>query len=453
MTDTVHLNLETVENITDPSSTPTGNITPSPIPKKPKNWIWTILAVILLVISIFTYFVLKNGLNNTESVANNDSNISKDASQNSGIIYSNPTNSIVYIKNSSKEKVVSDNEVWIIDLSSREEQKLDIIGATEAYKYPNSSELWFRMSTDKNGAIHVLDLAGGTSNQYIPVTHPDPETHETLSIGNINHISPDGKWIVVNIEYFKDCPPPPPLPSGFEGGWGPCQPEQNIEYPNGLHLYNRDTKKLIYLDSGFLRFSRWDIDNNLLYYVNGDKHITYALDLNNLNQRLIDSSSAFGYFTYPLPRSGSMLKFEGGYQNTSYSEVSVVNLNTQQKEVLDSADSWAELQPFMTSSPDEKYYLLTRSPYIEPKSEGQKKEVLISYNTLTNTKSPFKPVAENASLKHQGIWVSDTEFVTQLHEYSNNFVDNVNDLVILNLETQSIIPLTNHGDVFGFGGQ
>ncbi|MCE7898020.1 hypothetical protein DCC61_03985 [Candidatus Microgenomates bacterium] len=427
-----------------------------PSPRRP-FWLFAVLSIVLLSAATYYFAHFLNPPNNSAPSSPTPSTQPEVVIENTGLIVSDSRDSLVYIKNTSTDSSKVTNEVWLINPSTRQEQKLDLPVVAEAYKHPASTEVWYRVQGDQIGEIRVLDLSSGQEQRYTPITHPQVNVYEQIGLGGADKISPDGKWAFITVEYYEECPPPSPFPSGVEGGFGPCMPDENLEYPYGVYLFERAKNKATPLDSGFVRLSDWDPVNQTLYYINGDKHATYKVDLTNRSREIIDSSSDFGYFTYPLLKSNQLLRFTGQTGSSTgkaYSEVAILDLATQKKEPIDGEDSWAEIQPFLSASPNETHYFITRSPFLEPHSSGRRKEVIISYNPQDKSLTPFTPSDENVSIRPLGYWISDTHFVAQSSTIDINDSSKTEfNLVLLDFTDTSVTPLTTHGRVFSFGGQ
>lgn len=347
----------------------------------------------------------------------------------------------------------AEQEVWLIDPVTGEEDKLDLTGAASSYKHFGSPLLFYKKIADGQGTIRILDLSTGVDRAVTPITHPDPTVLESVAIQSVSDIAPDGKYFAFIADYYLVCPSPSPLPSGFEGGFGPCQPDQNLETPTGNYVYDLEEGKAHYLGS-LDRISRWDTANAKLYYVSYEPYRnTNILDLKNKTISHLDTTEHFGYFTYPLLSRGLLVKneaatAESGSTDKAFAEMRIVDLATKQSEVFDSVDEWAVIQPFISSPSDDRYVLYIRSTNIN----GFHRNAIYKYDVETKKVERLTPEDNTLSYSLQGEWIDNKTFVTAADPVEETDFNGTNKyLVRIDVETGKVDRLTPHNSVSYFG--
>jgi hypothetical protein len=356
---------------------------------------------------------------------------------------------LVYVKNYDSE-TSGDEEAILINPTTKKEVVLPLKKVNFAYKYYGNDLLFYMLQNDK-GEYHILNLKTGTDKVYDLLDHVDSNVSVSIAINNITEISPDGKYIVFYGSYSFPCPSPSPLPTGFEGGFGPCGPEQNLDNPVGYFLYDVEQDKSTYLQEDFARVSRWDIQNKKLYYVSSSS--TRLLDLKDKSLIHIDSTSDFGYFTYPLVKKNLLVKFEGATGDSGKGPFSKINLvkNTDRSETLiDSTNSWTDIQPFITANEAETDVLYRRTTHVA----GLQRASIYHYKLADGKAIRISKDDNSLSYSNYVSWISDHEIVTSVDVIEEEGYNNQNaNLVKIDLNTLVETPLTDHSQVMYFNSQ
>jgi hypothetical protein len=356
---------------------------------------------------------------------------------------------LVYMKNYDNE-IYGEEEAVLINPNTKVETVLPLKKISFVNKYYGSDLLFYLLQNDK-GEYHILNLKTGVDQTYDLLDHSDIAASISVNINNITEISPDGKYIVFNGGYFYPCPSPSPFPSGFEGGFGPCGPEQNLDNPSGYYIYDVEKNKSTYLQTDTVRVSRWDIANQKLYFVENSS--TEVLDLKDKSLTYADSSSNFGYFTYPLIKKDLLVKFEGGTGNSGTSPFGKINLvkNSDGTETLiDSTNTWTDIQPFLTANDEETDVLYRRSTNIN----GIHRDSIYRYNLADGKATRVSRDDNSLSYSNYVSWVSDHEIVTSVDPIEEEGYSNQNKyLVKIDLSTLEETRLTDHSQIMYFNSQ
>lgn len=434
-----------------PPVSPTSPAEPLVIQPKPKRFPLIPVILALLVIGIASYFGYRYFLfRPLPAMPNSSSSSSAPSSPLPPVSayepVANTENKLVYLRDPDPNKVY-DYQAWLIDPKTGEEEQLPITNLSQAHKFLGSTKLFY-LPFGQEGEFRILDLKTGEETSYNLITHPNPEVIENVTLNSIIDISPDGKWLVFQVGFNLVCPSPSPFPSGFEGGFGPCQPDENLSTPSGNYLYDFTKRETTPLTELF-RVSRWDISNHKLYYIT--ENTTKALDLTNKTTTYVDSTSNFGYFSYPLFSSKRIVKFEATTGNSgepAFGKIFLLNLNNQETTPIDSADDWAILQPFITSSPDETDLLYVRTTI---QADSIRRSYLRRFNLVNNTSTLLTPEDSNLSYSIYGTWLDNHTFITSVDTVETENYTNVNNyLVKIDLTTGEITRLTPHDKVYRF---
>lgn len=358
-----------------------------------------------------------------------------------------PSDSLVYLRDPDSA-TTQDLEAWLLDPGSGREKKLDLPALAEAYKYYGNPVLYYK-PMEGEGIYRILNLETGQETTLKLITHPDPVAIENVRIQDLREISPDGRYFVFMADFFTICPSPSPFPSGFEGGFGPCQPEASLETPFGYYVYDVLNQKATFL-AEYIRVSRWDTANRKLYYVEGSA--TKLLDLNNLTESTVDASPHFGYFTYPLLAKNKLLKNEAGTGNSgeaAFGRLTLVNLADQSSVPIDSVDAWAVLQPFMTATPAEDLALYIRTTNIT----GLHRDAIYRYPVDGGSPARVTPADDSLSFNLRGDWLSQDTYVVMATKITGTDVSQFERyLVKINVRSGELTRLTPHRLVFSFNG-
>lgn len=435
-----------------PITLPISNIPPqspqvsSNPPEKSKGILIAIVAIFAVVITAVVCYLVFNPKSPSDSSISDQSPSSEPNLTNSSSfqVIENSQDKLVYLRSPSLDKP-TEKEVWLYDVQTGAEDKLDIANVYLAYKHLNSSKLFYIIG-DGQGVVHEVDLSQGTDVSHTLIKHPDPTAKTSIIINSIADISDSGRFMMFGASFFTDCPPRSPLPSGFEGGFGPCQPDESVDTPSGNYLYDFESKKATPLIDMF-RVSRWDEAGRKLYYVTNSQ--TKVLDLEAKTVGMIDSTSSFGYFTYPLLKSKQLVKFDG----TTEKGVRLFLTDSQSQELgeIEGFSPWAILQPFITSSPDEKNIVYVKTAN---NPEGMRPNFLRAYNIDSKKNLDITPTNISTTYSIYAAWLDNTTLITtELVSDKANYANSKKNLVKINVDTGELTPLTTHGKVFLFNMQ
>jgi hypothetical protein len=351
---------------------------------------------------------------------------------------------LAYLRDPNSE-VMGDNETYLIDVNTGAETKLDLKNVINVYKHLNSTKIYY-FTGENDGAIHIYDLETGTNSTYKLLSHPQDSVKESISINSIDDISPSGNYLIFQASFYEDCPPMSPLPSGFEGGFGPCMPDESIEYPSGNYLFDMVAAKARPLTELF-RVSRWDEAGHKLYYITDNS--TKALDLTSNTISLFDNTSLFGYFAYPLLKSDTYVKLEGSTEKG----VRIFLTNADRKELgeIEGETPWAILQPFIQSSPDEKSIIYVKT---ELDSQSFRHNFLYKYDLDKKTSMALTPTDKNTNYSTALTWLDDHTFIATEQLVNNKDYAKPNkNLVKIDIQTGELTTLTTHSNVYQFNIQ
>ncbi len=446
-----------VQNI--PAAYPAAPVTPpipDPIPSAPRSpWIGIILGLFIVACgsaaAYFWYF--------KSSSEPKDSSDTVASASPSPIATKLPefapldsaAETLVYITDDDNEKP-GDEEIWLINPVTKKETKLPLTKAVQAFKYYGQTNLYYSVTNDR-GEYHVLDLATGVDTVYDLLDHTDKTASVSISLNDINHISPDGKYLVFSASFFTVCPSPSPFPSGFEGGFGPCGPEESLETPSGYYLYDFANHKTTFLGSVF-RISRWDTVKHKLYvtdYENGNH--TKAIDLVSKTVATIDSTQSFGYFLYPLLATNQLVKFEGATGDSgtpAFGKIYLLNADNLPGPTIDTSPTWTDIQPFITSSPTDSDILYRRSVNVD----GLHHNSIYRYNLATSKASRLSKDQSYLSYNIYVSWIDDHTLVTSVDPIEKEQYNSGNQyLVKIDLYTGEETRLTTTDNIQRFNSQ
>jgi len=438
----------TVENITPVTPPPT--LTLQPPRTAAKKIIFAFLALTVIAVGLFIrsrYFPAKilPGVNSSPTPENSTLPTTTLTPIPQASQY------LAYLKDLNPENV-GDEEVWLINPNDNKEQKLPLANVSQVYKHYDSSFLFYYQANDI-GEYHVLDLATGVDTTYDLLDHSDPSAIISLVVSDINQVSPDGKYLVFNADFFTTCPSPSPFPSGFQGGFGPCQPDISLTTPPGYYYYDFASRQATYIGQT-IRIPRWDTQANKLFVVDYDNgNDTKAINLASKTTVYVDATQYFGYFLYPLTHSDQMIKLEGNAGNDgepAFSSIYLADHNGILLKPIDKSDSWTGIQPFVSVSPDEKSILYIRTTNIS----GFQQYSIYLYDLITGQSKKLTQDNNNLSYSIYVTWLDNDNFVTRVDPIETGHYNAANQyLVKINLKTGVETQLTPHQQVRTFNSQ
>lgn len=425
----------------------------SSIQLTPKKFALSPILIALVVIGAFSfgYFLSQpnsvtqdNKIDNSQSDSTKDQQVSPITSVSKTVEKTKPEFLII------KQNASHDDQPWTVSLDGTESQ-LFLPDFFIAYKHPNSQNIFFtKTNSDRkvDGSVFVKNISSNETKQYELIKHPKPEVNEGISINNLDSIAPDDSAFVYSVYFTQDCPPASISP-GFEGGFGPCEPDPDPNLPAGFYLYDLKTKNNIFLGDEVIP-STWDLENRKFYFSSLDAQDN-GLKMVNLDTKevtMFDRAETFGYGAYPLLKSKFIIKIEGQTGDVtgqeSSSVLSLYNVLTKEKKILDRG-RWAAIQPFASVSPNETKFL-----YIRSTLDSQSRAVysLYSYDFETGQAKRATPESMVSSYSIYGNWLDEDNFVTMAIEVDTNNNDKKY-LVKIDLKNEQVTKLTDD-DVYRF---
>lgn len=357
------------------------------------------------------------------------------------------SNQLLLIKDPNREQVY-DLQAWLINPEDNQQQQLPLTNIFMAYKYPASTTVYY--TQDMGGTIKLLDLATNTTTTHTLIAHPQPDVDEGLTVSELDQIEPNGQAIVFQTMFTEPCPPVT-VPPGFEGGFGPCSPDEDPNLPAGYYIYNFSLKKSTYLAQA-IQVSRWDSAAPAFYFISRDyqKEGLYRFDLKTNSVDLVKKGESFGYAAFPLFKTNQMIEFEGNTgdsQAGSSSQLSLLNKDTGKVAVIDSG-LWADIQPFAAINPDETAFIYLRSHH---NNNGMTTDMLHLVDLKTLAVTQLTPVSLQDSYSIHGVWLNNHTFVTMVDTIeTDRYFNGNNYLVKIDTENQQITKMTPQNDVYRF---
>lgn len=334
-------------------------------------------------------------------------------------------------------------EAWLLNLANNQSSKLDLPSPVSVFKHPKSPLVFFTQLNNEN-TISIKNLLTNEIKQYQVINHPNPEVREGVTINGLSEISPDGKRVIYSVLFSEPCPPIDfeSLPPGFEGGFGPCEPDPDPNLPSGYYLYDFTNQSNTYL-GGVALVSLWDLVDEKLYFNDIDRNQGLkVLNLQTKEVKLFDQAQTFGYGAFPMLKSNLLVKIEGetgdviGQQSTSV--LSLTDLSNGSKKILDSG-RWADIQPFASVAPDESKFLYLRTKL---DSQGRAFGSLHLYDLSTGKLEQVTPDSFVNSYSIHGYWLDSDNFITTVNESASNYDGYNNYLVKIDLKNGLISKLS-----------
>ncbi len=365
---------------------------------------------------------------------------------------SDPDHRIVFLRNiGQRQQAIL--QAWLMTPDGAKQQSLDISNLQTAYKQP-ASNLLFYTRTDRLGKLYIKNLTTNDTKEFEPVKHPDPEVETDIRIPGQTYISPDGRYVVFTVYFSKACPLPSDGHVPQEGG--PCEPDPDPSFPMGNYLFDTLTQKKTLLVGGndSRLISSWDLPNHTVYMINNDfqKNGLDKIDIQTGQVTRVDNAETFGYGAYPLKGGKTIIRINAKSndedRSLSFSKLSLLDTTNHKETLIDQA-LWADIQPFASISPDEKYFIYWRTDHI------QNQDVLGSlhrYNVETGEKTRITPSTESESYSILGVWIDERTFITSVDtvEKGENYRNDNNYLVRIDVPTGKITRLTPKNDVYRF---
>ncbi len=341
-------------------------------------------------------------------------------------------------------------EAWTILPDGSDPQKYDIPELYWAYKQPDSSLLFYTATTSAN-LIHVKNLNSSEESTLQPITHPDEKVRVAVQIPSLDEISPDGKYFFFNVSFDKQCPEPSPGTQPSEGG--PCMPDELPELPSGRYFYDMTAQTSTYVPIADARVADWDMPHQKVYLINSEykKSGLEEYDLKTHSVKRVNNAESFGYGAYQIPNTSKLVIINAATGNDgsqSYSKISIFDQKTNETKEFDSG-KWADVQPFASVSPDQKYVLYEKTVHRE---DGKYSATLHRYNLATGEATQISPANDQEGYTVQGVWIDNQTFVTSVDtvEQGTDYTNVNNFLVSFDVVTGKMTRLTPENDVYRF---
>lgn len=419
-----------------------------------KSWLWLTLGLILVACGLAAYLFYIQPSTSLQTSSGTAANlpptpVATTLSEFDPI--ESAAETLVYISDNDPD-AYGGEEVWLINPHTQEQTQVLLDKVVMAYKHYGSPELYYTVTNDR-GEYHVLNLETGKDTVYDLLDHTDPSVSVSISVNSINQISPDGKYLVFEAGFYTVCPSPSPFPSGFEGGFGPCGPEESLETPSGYYLYDFAKQKATHL-GGLSRVTRWDLDQHKLYVVDSTSGShTKVIDLVTKSVTIIDSTQHFGYFLYPLLASDQLVKFEGGTGDggtSPFGKIFLLKTGELPGKTIDESPTWTDIQPFITSSPDDKTVLYRRSVNVD----GIHHNSIYRYDLDSGEASRLSKDQPYLGYNIYVTWINDYTLVTSVDPIEKDLYNGYNQyLVKIDLKTGEETRLTTNSNIQRFNSQ
>lgn len=416
------------------------------------------VAVLLLVIAGAGYFALQTmpaGINDQSAMNDQSDDVSLDtnpsADTSANIPQGNPQ--LFFLKDPGKDSGISP-EGWLINPDGTNVDQVELPKFDDVYKNPYQQKLFLTQVTEDYSSTTLLikDLETGETATHALFSHPNPEVIENIQLLNPSAVAPDSSAVVYSVFFTEPCPERPPLPSGFEGGYGPCVPDMDPAIPEGTYVYNVKTGENTHI-GGTVGVSRWDVANDLLYFIDHtyNENGLYSFNLTTKERTLVYKASTFGFGAYPLFSSNKMVLIEGTTGDMpgeeSMSQVSILDRDTNEKTII-ATESWAQFQPFASLSPDESKFIYYETPH---RSDGHTLGVLYLYDLESGESKRLTPESQLDRFSRNGHWIDNTSFITLVETLeTDDYYNGNNYLVNINTQTGEITRITPNNDVYRF---
>ncbi len=430
-----------------PVSSPASSDPTSASPQKSKKWPWTLFVLVSVVALFAAYWFGRQsvGLFNNFDQATSPAEQSKTEDLEQAVLPYDRHELLftTFIPDPTGGGNFS-YQAWLLDLNDGSSHQLELPNLAFAFKHPRSSKVFFAELYDEN-IVKVKDLRTDETKQYEVITHPQADVREGVTINDLKSVAPDGSMIVYSVFFTESCPPVDfdSLPPGFEGGFGPCEPDPDPNFPSGYYLYDFQSQTNTHL-GGVVLPAYWDLANHKMYF--NDIEVNRGLNVIDLNTKQIsifDQAQTFGYGAFPMLDRNYLVKVEGQTGNVSgqdsSSALSLTNLADGSKKVLDSGE-WASIQHFVAVAPDESKFLYLRTTL---DSQGRSIGSLHLYDMNSGSLRQVTPVASIDSYDIHGYWMDNNNFITLVNESGANFDNTKNSLVKINVLTGTIQKLSD----------
>lgn len=357
-----------------------------------------------------------------------------------------PDSRIVYVRDPDFD-IENDLEAVLITPDGSESQVLTIPNLRKAFKHPQSQLVFFTTNTTDN-EFHVLNLEDNTTTSYsIPIVHPDPKAFTVANGLTLQHISPDGSALIQEVFFREDCPPMN-FPPGFQGGSGPCQPDEDENTPPGLYYYDLIDNSTTYLGQT-ISSVYWRLEEDSLYFVDLEYENAglKKLDVITKEISMVDAATSFGYGGYLLTDGTTLIRASGGtgegISSETYSRLAVVDVASATETIFDKGQ-WADIQPIFSVSPNERYIVYARTPLNQGLVTGQ----LHVHDLETGETYQLTKTDSSLNYSQRVVWVDDDSFVTTINEVDPQHFDNrKTNLILFDLDTQTYVTLTDTTNV------
>lgn len=355
-----------------------------------KRYLYLFIILLLLIALItsatFLYIFLNKNTSSTETTSQNE--VTPTPTVTNEVI----PQKIVYLKSASSDV----NELWSMNLDGSDSKNLNIQDVSEVYNYGKSK--YFTYSKNENSNTIFIDNYNLTDNQTINI----PDGADYFSYVLARSISPNSKYLLYDVHFGKKCV--------SEGG---CEDYDSPTYKTGLYLYDLINKTSKYIGS-YDQVNNWSVDGSKAYFYESDldflpdtiKSGLYEFDtatgdtsLVNIQDQAIFSSREY--------KTDSGTDFICSSPNTSSPTTLIISQNGQEK--YKATSPFADLQPMLKISPDQKYGLFFRTP----RSGTGNLSTVSEFYTVDLTSITVKKIftSTESSTMSSGYWYDDENYV------------------------------------------
>ncbi len=229
-------------------------------------------------------------------------------------------------------------------------------------KHPESNIVFYTTYADES-SFSVMNLDTNETRSFTPIVHPNPAVKPHLQIFS-GAISPDNSIVIFNVPIFSEPCDAALVPELSDRGSGPCTPDEIPELPTGYYAYFLETQEKYYLGET-ITVAKWDMNNKSVYFNSlawndgGLKRFDFA----SKQISVVEKAQNFSYASFPLSEPNSYITVTGdtgdNQDKPSFSQISYRPAG--KPELVIQRGDWAQIQPFVTLSPDERYALYLTS--------------------------------------------------------------------------------------------
>ncbi len=229
-------------------------------------------------------------------------------------------------------------------------------------KHPESNVVFYTTYADES-SFSVMNLDTNETRSFTPIVHPNPAVKPHLQIFS-GAISPDNSIVIFNVPIFSEPCETALEPEEGGRGSGPCTPDEIPELPTGYYAYFLETQEKYYLGET-ITVAKWDMNNKSVYFNSlawNDGGLK-RFDFTTKQISVVEKAQNFSYASFLLSEPNNYITVTGDTGDTqdkpSFSQISYRPAGKPEQVVQ--RGKWAQIQPFVSVSPDEKYALYLTS--------------------------------------------------------------------------------------------